>query len=268
MANDKKITRADTITLKSDLLPKGEARSREFANAKPTGASSEPGGYNFVLPSGTIRAGDVGSFFGPPSDFQAAMSDSAVQRIKAMPAPRPAPKQIIASGGKVGQISITDNPEANGDMPWYEFSGLQGVTENEKHIVRSAAKAGIDPDVLRSIIWMETTHGAYDKVAQPFDLNKSILPMNINTKYWGDTWGGRNELKDPQKNIDSGARMIKAISTAMPEQSLAHRATVYNNSSADKVSDYGARVQKIYEEKPWKKVVPRNAMPWFIPPLP
>lgn len=247
MANDKKITRADTVTMESFVLPRGDARNKE------------------------VQGEAVSAMYGIKSpDPIAAMVSPLVQRVKAMPTPHlaPTPKQIIASGGKVGRISIADNPEANGDMPWHEFSGLQGVTENEKHIVRSAAKAGIDPDVLRSIIWMETTHGAYDKVAQPFDLNKSILPMNINTKYWGDTWGGRNELKDPQKNIDSGARMIKAIATAMPEQSLAHRATVYNNSSADKVSDYGARVQKIYEEKPWKKVVPRNAMPWFIPPLP
>jgi len=99
-------------------------------------------------------------------------------------------------------------------------------------------------------------------------MNRSILPMNINTDYWKDTWRSRESLKDPEKNIDAGARMLKSISTAMPHASVAAKATVYNNSDAKQVSDYGARVQKIYEEKPWQTWRERPTIPWFLPLLP
>ena len=39
----------------------------------------------------------------------------------------------------------------------------------------------------------------------------------------------------------------------MPEASAAEIATVYNNLGARKVSDYGARVERLMKEKPWEK---------------
>jgi hypothetical protein len=38
------------------------------------------------------------------------------------------------------------------------------------------------------------------------DKNKSILPMNINTDYWGGTFGDRATLKKPDENIKAGPR--------------------------------------------------------------
>ena len=90
--------------------------------------------------------------------------------------------------------------------------------------------------------------------------------MNINTDYWGDIWGSRKDLKDPAKHIAAGARMVKAISMAMPKASIASRATIYQHDMADKVSDYGMRVQKIYDQKPWENWKPESPVPWFIPP--
>ena len=46
--------------------------------------------------------------------------------------------------------------------------------------------------------------------------------------------------------------MIAQIQKAMPGASLAEVATVYNNINATRVEDYGARVQKIYEQRPWE----------------
>lgn len=109
----KKITSADTITLKSHVLPKGEARDRDFATAKPAGAPSGPSSYNFVLPNGATRADDAGSFFGPPSDFQAAMSGPVVQRIRAMSAPHPA--QVYSYGNR-DYASFADAEKANPNM--------------------------------------------------------------------------------------------------------------------------------------------------------
>ena len=38
-----------------------------------------------------------------------------------------------------------------------------------------------------------------------------------------------------------------------PGSPVSHVATLYNNINAQQVSEYGARVQKIYETQPWLK---------------
>jgi hypothetical protein len=267
------------VTLDSPVFPEDEARNREFENERPT---AKPG-YNFVLPTGEPSARDVheavaGSFGPKPSADYSSLSAPAIGRLNAMAQTGDGPnrtvvaghtpKQIIASGGKLGRISIAENPAANGDAPWHYGPGFQEVTANEKHIADSSAEYGVDPDLLRAIIWVESTQGWYDRPFVPFDANKSIRPANINTDYWGNTWGSREALKNPANNIAAGARMLGAISTAMPHASLASRATIYQKSQADKVSDYGARVQKIYEQKPWKNREPRFSEPWTFAPWP
>lgn len=184
------------------------------------------------------------------------------------PAPTIAPsrKEIIASGGSAGTITIAENPRASGEQPGYELPGQQGVTSNERFIAASAKRHGVDADLIRAIIWVETTHGYYDKILQPFDANKSILPMNINTDFWGNQWGSRESLKNPANNIDAGARILKSIANAMPNSSIAAQATIYNNSNATKVSDYGMRVQEIYSQKPWVDWNNVPKLPWYVMP--
>jgi hypothetical protein len=51
--------------------------------------------------------------------------------------------------------------------------------------------------------------------------------------------------------------MLSSIIANLPKNaSIAQIATLYNSHSADEVSDYGARVAKVYEQKPWLKVSP------------
>ena len=160
------------------------------------------------------------------------------------------------------RIKLAPNPDANGQRPWNEFPGFSGVDKYDPYIVEAAKRHGVDPDVVRAILHMETTHGQYDKITGLFAPNKSILPMNVNQKYWGNAFGPREELKRPENNIDQGTRMIAQIQKAMPGASLAEIATVYNNINATKVEDYGARVQRIYEERPWE-----NPRPALEPPV-
>jgi len=101
-------------------------------------------------------------------------------------------------------------------------------------------------------MYMETTHGYYDALLVPFDANKSILPMNINTEYWGDTWGTREQLKQIYPNILAGARLLKSIQANLPtNSSITQFATLYNQLNRTRVTDYGARVAEIYKTQPW-----------------
>jgi hypothetical protein len=103
-------------------------------------------------------------------------------------------------------------------------------------------------------MYMETTHGYYDAPLSWFGKNKSILPMNINVDYWGNTFGDRKTLLNPEANIRAGAEMLFRIQSYLPQGSpVSHVATLYNNINAHQVTEYGARVQKLYEAEPWRK---------------
>ncbi len=160
-------------------------------------------------------------------------------------------KDIIARGGRPGEVEVRDNPHANGAATIGEFPSASQVGLHERHTIKMAKKYHLNPDLLRAIMYMETTHGWYDEAFALVDMEKSIKPMNINTNYWGSTWGSRKDLRNPEKNIEAGARMIRSILNAIPNATVAKVATIYNDSGATKVNDYGARVEQIYKSKPW-----------------
>ena len=155
---------------------------------------------------------------------------------------------VIAGGGC--NFRVTGNPNANGSTPWYEFGGLSDVDKYASIAAYAAESQGVDPRLVMSIMYMETTHGYYDNPLSLFGLNKSILPMNINVDFWGDAFGTREQLNSPSLNIWFGAKMI---ASNMPTASVSQIATVYNKLNATMVTDYGARVSEIYASQPWKK---------------
>jgi len=75
--------------------------------------------------------------------------------------------------------------------------------------------------------------------------------MNINVEYWGDTFGTREDMKDPVKNIRAGVEMLARIQSNIPGGSIEKIATLYNNINAISVSNYGMRVKRFYLEQPW-----------------
>jgi hypothetical protein len=103
-------------------------------------------------------------------------------------------------------------------------------------------------------MYMETTHGYYDILLSWFGSNSSILPMNINMDAWGSAWGTRAQLLDAKNNILAGALILKGIqANVQPGASVAEIATLYNSLNATRVTTYGARVEAIYNTKPWNK---------------
>jgi len=161
-------------------------------------------------------------------------------------------RDILNGGG--GNFIVTDNPKANDEASFIEWPKESRVHLYGKEIDRAAKETGIDADLIRAIMFMETTHGYYDGALDMIGKNKSILPMNINVDYWGDFFGTREQLHDPYLNILAGARMLQAIENNMPpDTSIAKIATIYQNHRARSVSDYGARVSRIYRERLWEK---------------
>ncbi|MBL8637897.1 MAG: hypothetical protein JNN09_05320 [Alphaproteobacteria bacterium] len=136
------------------------------------------------------------------------------------------------------------------DKPWYALDAMSEVNENETIIDEEAKAAGLNPDFIKAIIYVETTQGYYDEY---YPLNKSIRPMNVQSEYWKDLGYSRKDLATPRLNIKAGIDLVKRIYLQVPHASASEVATFYHDLGAKRINDYGARVARIMKEKPWLK---------------
>jgi soluble lytic murein transglycosylase-like protein len=126
------------------------------------------------------------------------------------------------------------------------------VSKYSDLIDRVAKEVGVQGRLIRAIMHMETTHGYYDAPLALFGENKSIRPMNVNFDFWGGRFGDRTALNDPYLNIKAGAEILKRIIANLPRDATVRQiATLYNDINAQSVTDYGARVDRIFAEQPW-----------------
>ncbi len=167
----------------------------------------------------------------------------------------PSFKDCIAKNIKSCTFKVSPSQTADGSEPFFELSAFSEVARHAANIDKVSRELNVDADLIRSIMYMETTHGYYDAPLSLFGANKSILPMNVNVAYWGDAFGTRKNLQKPYENIRAEGMILQRIVSNLPVgASVSQIATLYNNINASTVSDYGARVQRIYETKPWLKM--------------
>lgn len=175
------------------------------------------------------------------------------------PVPKKKPVQTAAERkeailkNKNMSFHVASNPDADGSKPLHALDFFSEVKTNEKTIEREAKKAGVDPNLVKAIVHLETTHGHYDRPAEDLNINKSIRPMNIRAEYWKDLGYSRKDLNNDEKNIQAGVELLKRIQHKMPGADTAKIASVYKRLGTTKVSNYGARIEKLIKEKPWEK---------------
>lgn len=163
-------------------------------------------------------------------------------------------KQCIIQNQTTCKFVVKANPKASSAEPIYEFSSFSEVNRHSSLIDQASKDLKVDAKLIRAIMYMETTHGYYDAPLSLFGKNKSILPMNVNVDYWGNTFGSREDLEKPAANITAGATILRRIIDNLPPgASIAEIATLYNNINAGTINDYGARVAEIYKKQPWVK---------------
>ncbi|MBP5857056.1 lytic transglycosylase domain-containing protein [Marivibrio halodurans] len=147
---------------------------------------------------------------------------------------------------------ISENPDADGDEPWFEWPAMSAVGDYKDLIEQEAEEASVDPDLIKAIVYMETTHGYYDRIKDAFSEPGTLRPMNVNVEYWKGIGVSREQLEDPKFNIKTGIKIVKGISERLKHGNVRKIATLYNNLAAEKVTDYGARVERLYRERPWE----------------
>jgi hypothetical protein len=231
----------------------------------PTAPSSpqrlQPSRRDIAALQQQVRESNPPAQGGGPAAQQAGNSGKAEQTPQAASSSNsksPTRDEIIR-GILPGDVKVKPNPAAKSDAPSHELSGIGmgAVAHYAEDIAYAARVKGIDPDLIRAIMFMEMSHGWYDPsgLGVPYSLLpgvKSILPMNVNANYWGGAFGSKAELSVGRTNVVSGAEMLRRLQKMSPSAGIAEIATLYNNHKADKVSDYGARVAQIYKDKPWE----------------
>jgi soluble lytic murein transglycosylase-like protein len=133
------------------------------------------------------------------------------------------------------------------------------VRDHDAVIEREARAQGVDPDLVRAIMYYENADGnlfGLGKKAEEADKADTLLPMNINPKIWASMGGvGEEEFKDPEKNIRAGVALIKGIWDRLrPEDRTAAKiGSIYNFTGRENVSRRGARIGRIFDERSWEK---------------
>lgn len=199
----------------------------------------------------------VDGFLLPNGETERALFSETNNRIpipkqKPMVSIRDRKNAILDERIKKADFDMADNREANSAAPWHTLSGYSEVRGNKDTIETVSKTAGINPDFVKAIVHLETTQGYYDRLISLVGENKSVRPMNIQSEYWKDLGYSRSDLEKSDKNIEAGVELIKRIVRRMPDASVAKVATIYNNLGARKVSDYGARIEKLMKDRPWE----------------
>ncbi len=166
------------------------------------------------------------------------------------------PRERAMRDGLSAEFPIAENQSANSGPAIYEIE-LQGIETVKRYgmtIGKIAKEVGVDPTLLTAVIYTENARGWYGHLGEALDVSDTILPMNINPKKWSHYFDGDpSKASDPEANIRAGARLIKDLAERIPDASVAKIATLWNSMAKEEVSEFGARVRKIYEEKPWAR---------------
>jgi hypothetical protein len=153
---------------------------------------------------------------------------------------------------------IVDNPSAINTAPLIEMESQSEVSKWCGLIIQISKKHGVDSRLAMAIMYMETTHGWYDKLYPDFleaiyPARKSILPMNIHYRYWKKMGVTKENLDCPFYNIEFGIILLARIQGRIENPTIKKIASIYDFLGAEKVTDYGARVAKLYLTRPWVK---------------
>ena len=81
--------------------------------------------------------------------------------------------------------------------------------------------------------------------------------MNINPQIWGALgMAGREDARDPEKNIRAAATLLRRISDRLDDPAPEKIGSLWNGIGLETVNQRGARIGRIYREKPWTSYSP------------
>jgi len=158
-----------------------------------------------------------------------------------------------------GRIVIEEDPAAQAKTdPFYALSSYEEVTENAALIKLAAARYQLDENFLKAIVYIESTHGWYDRLEG--SRNKTIRPMNVHEDLWAGSAIDRKTLLNQTYNIMAGAHLLWAIWERVEDPTFEKVAQLYNQLGATKVGRYGKTVDRYRRLRPWRNASRQNRL--------
>ncbi len=154
-------------------------------------------------------------------------------------------------------FTLRDNPSANYNWPLHTLHpyGDHYVKKYNDKIDKYANQYGVDPDMVKAIMYSEGATGHYlfgNYLGDLFHTSKSQMPMNIQGRLWGNFDGQQYDTYDPEQNIELGTRLIKRITDSLDNPTPDRIGTLWNDTGENEINDFGGRVQTAYDTKPWQ----------------
>lgn len=117
-----------------------------------------------------------------------------------------------------------------------------------------AKKRGVDPDLIRSVMWAENARGHYGGLNQVLDtigLSRTKLPMNIRPHFSRLIGARPEDMSKPEVNIEASAELLRRVRDRIDRPTPAKIGTIWNLTGENTVSDFGAAIARIYRARPW-----------------
>jgi len=154
-------------------------------------------------------------------------------------------------------FEIADSPSAKGDKRWNDILtssyAKAKVVEHSAIIERSAKELGVEPDYVKAIMFREQAAGPAQPMADFARVGKTISPMGIDPEKWSGLGFDRTTVRNSEDNIRAAIVLIKRIRDRVIDPTVEKIATLYNGLMMEEVSEYGAQVGRILENKPWSE---------------
>ena len=132
--------------------------------------------------------------------------------------------------------------------------GKEEVDKYSPLIDKYAKQYDLDANIAKAILYNEISdyhRFGLDYLGDLTNKSTSTLPMNIQGKTWGNFHGQIYDIKNPEQNIELGVSILKAIYDAVSDKDIAKIATLWNNTGAKKINEYGKRTKDYYINQYW-----------------
>lgn len=154
------------------------------------------------------------------------------------------------------RFEIAENPDADPEYGAWRSSNALGLITVRRHrsiVEREARAQGVDPDLVKAIMYVENAQSLDSQVDEGLGLglSESLLPMNIRPDPWAAIEDPPVDLSDPATNIRIAVTLIRRIIDRIDDPTPAKVASIWNFTGRELVNDFGARVQDVYDRKPW-----------------
>ncbi len=155
------------------------------------------------------------------------------------------------------RFEVAENPGADSSEKWYESHQFGRITVliYSEAIKNESKKQRVDINLVKSIVYAENARGHYFGWAKTFEiigLANTYFPMNVHTEIWKDLDTHGNAASVPRENIRVGVTILKRLSERIVDSTPSKIATLWNNTAAEQVTDFGAYVGRVYRDRLWE----------------